>query len=96
MSSGEEKKHRKELRQGLKNEARARAEASVPISKSDLKSLFDWLDEKLSDGCEHTNKYTIEFIKMHKLQEEPILRWLAEYGGHCDCEVLSNVENEWG
>jgi len=96
MPSEEEKKHRKELWQGIKKEQLANEEAVMPISKNDLKSLFDHLDEALVNGCDHTNKYTVEFLQENNLPEEQTVKWLVEHGGYCDCEVLANVEDEWG
>jgi hypothetical protein len=97
MTTNEEKQQRKALRREIANQEQAKAEAKMPISNSDLKGLFDHLDERLTEGsCDESLRYTREFLSNRSLSEENIVRWLGEYGGFCDCEVLANVENEWG
>jgi Protein of unknown function (DUF2695) len=95
MSSKEEKARRKTLVRALQEKEAANAEAQMPLSKSDLADLFDWVDEKLADGCDRTLKHTLEFIRTKRLAEQAIVPWLAQYGGHCDCEVIANVEDSW-
>lgn len=69
----------------------------MPLSKSQLSDLFDVLDERLEEsGCDHTLAVTRSFLAAHSLPAATVLPWLAEYGGYCDCEVLANVESEWG
>ena len=72
------------------------AEAALPLSKSDLKALFDWLDETADDGCDGTLRRTQEFLHERNLPEAAVTDWLLRYGGGCDCEVLANVEEAWG
>ena len=97
MATKEEKKQRKALRRKMAKHERAKAEASMPISKSDLKELFDHLDQQLAEGgCDESLRYTLEFLSNRGLTQEGIVNWFGEYGGFCDCEVLANVENEWG
>lgn len=64
----------------------------MPMSKSDLKALFDYLETQDS-ACDNTLKGTSEFLAAHSLDREKIVPWLQEHGGYCDCEVLANVES---
>ena len=68
----------------------------MPLSKTDLKALFDWLDETADQGCDGTLRWTRHFLHAHGLPEGAIVDWLMDYGGGCDCEVLANVEEAWG
>ncbi len=69
----------------------------MPLSRADLRDLFDFLDERLTtSACDHTLAHTRAFLVQRSLPEDAVLPWLAEYGGYCDCEVLMNVESEWG
>jgi hypothetical protein len=70
--------------------------AEPPISYSDLKGLFEWLDRPDPPPCEHGYKETTEFLTARGLPVESTLKWLREYGGYCDCEVIYNVANDWG
>ena len=81
----------------IMKEKQAQAEAAMSISKADLKSLFDYVDQQLEqNGCDHTLKAARFFLMQHNLPEEPIINWLVEAGGGCDCEVIANVEENWG
>ncbi len=90
--------------QPILEKAQRDAEARMPISKSDLKALLDAVDEgcfKEREGspvclCDHTLRCTREFLRSRSLSEDQIIPWLAEHGGHCDCEVVYNVGECWG
>lgn len=97
MSQKPSKHERKALLRALKQRQRAEAERRVPLSLADLAALFDFLDERLDGSpCDHTLVLTREFLVERDLPQDHVVPWLAEYGGHCDCEVLANVESEWG
>jgi hypothetical protein len=90
----DEKKRRRAILQNLKNNERAQFLSSLPASESDIKALFDYLNENPND-CDNTLRQTINFIKERNLPEKEIISWLNELGGYCDCEVLANVEDNW-
>ena len=69
---------------------------SIPVSKTDLQELFDHLDVSLAESCDHTFRFTTAFLERRKLDVQRVIPWLREHGGHCDCEVLANVEDEFG
>ena len=88
-----DKKEKKEIVEKLREEERKKALAALPLSRNDLADLFDHLDEALSEDCDHTLAKTKAFLKSRNLDNENVLRWLEDHGGHCDCEVLDNVES---
>ncbi len=46
-------------------------------------------------GCDHTLRYTIEWMKMRQIQDiRANIEKIVDLGGHCDCEVLLNVDPE--
>lgn len=96
MPSHSEIERRKLLRKKAENSARAKEEARMPISMAQLSELFDHLDVALAEGCDHTMRFTVAYLRSHRLSEDLIVPWLQEYGGYCDCEVLANVEERWG
>jgi hypothetical protein len=77
------------------DQVRTALEAERPISAEDLASLFNHLDAALSDGCDHTFRFTRMFLVSRSLSTESVLSWLPKFGGYCDCEVLANVEESW-
>jgi len=67
-----------------------------PLSRADLKALFDYLDRPNPDPCTHTFKETTAFLNNRKLPIEATLKWLQFNGAFCDCEVIFNTDAEWG
>ena len=75
----------------------------MPISKPDLRDLFELLDsalferrdEKIWCYCDHTLRRTREFLRSRSLAEDTIAEWFSEYGSYCDCEVAQNVADYW-
>jgi len=96
MPSQSEIERHKLLRREAENSARAEEAARMPITKQQLKGLFDHLDGALIEGCDHTLRFTETYLRSQGLFEVTIFPWLKEYGGYCDCEVLANVEEHWG
>jgi hypothetical protein len=96
MPSKSEGERRKLLRREIEQRSRAAEEARMPISKSQLKELFDYLDSALAEGCDHTLRHSQVFLRTHGYSEAIVVPWLGKYGGYCDCEVLANVEDRWG
>lgn len=95
MPSKAERKRRQQLVMVGVRQKQADAQARMPVSHAQLAALFDFLDEQLAVGCDNTTRFTELFLQQHRLPVQPVLDWLAEYGGYCDCEVLANVEEAW-
>ncbi|MDR2212536.1 MAG: DUF2695 domain-containing protein [Pseudomonadales bacterium] len=95
MTSKTERERRKAIVLEIVQRQKAEAVASMPISQSQLSQLFDYLDSALETGCDHSLKLTRQFLQTNALPEAKIIPWLGSYGGHCDCEVLANVEEAW-
>ena len=96
MASKEDKQRRKELLQSFKSQEQEAKIAQMPISKEDLKDLFDYLDSSLQEeGCDDALTLTEAFLQERHLPVDQTKAWLAQYGGYCDCEVLANVEDEF-
>ncbi len=97
MPSKDEKQRRRALMRQKQQVAQAQAEKQMPLSKAILRELFDRVNAELEDkGCDHTLTATRTFLVTHQLPEAPVVTWLQRYGGYCDCEVIANVEEEWG
>jgi hypothetical protein len=39
----------------------------------------------------HTLRLTRAWLAKYKVQPEPVLEWLEEHGGFCECEVVLNA-----
>ncbi|RJP74221.1 MAG: DUF2695 domain-containing protein [Candidatus Abyssobacteria bacterium SURF_17] len=44
-----------------------------------------------SHGCDHTLSKTTEWLKSQGRNVEADRAWLREYGGECDCKVITSV-----
>lgn len=86
------KEDRKARIQHWRDAGRTKLIASMPINPAQLKSLLDYLDVNLK-SCDHTTKLTDIFLHVEQLDRDHVLPWLAEHGGYCDCEVLSNLDD---
>jgi len=75
---------------------RAEAEKQLPMSLAQLHGLLDALDRELATGCDHSLQHTQAYLRSQSLAPETVIPWLEEHGGFCDCEVLANIEEEWG
>jgi hypothetical protein len=84
-----------ELKKAWREQENQKLLASIPMAKAELRELFDLLDVSLSDGCDHTLRYSTDFLERKKLDVPRVTSWFHEHGGYCDCEVLANVEDEF-
>ena len=96
MVDRKNKQSRKEALDRWKADQLASARAKLPLAGEHLQSMFDMLDEALSQrGCDHTLRLTTEWLVLNNLPIEPVVNWLHENGGYCDCEALANSEQAW-
>jgi len=96
VGSKEEKRRRAALVEAMVAEDTKKAIESMPLSLAVLGELFDLLDEELEEeGCDHSPRIIRFFLSQKGLDQNQVLLWLEEQGGHCDCEILANVEESW-
>jgi hypothetical protein len=61
-----------------------------------MKALFDMLDVEFPrQGCDHTLRLTRAWLASKGLPVQPVVAWLEDNGGYCDCEALANAEEAW-
>jgi hypothetical protein len=63
----------------------------IPMPREHLADLWDYLYRDDHPDCDHTLRDTLAFLHERKLDVDPIVEWLNEHGGYCDCEVRLNV-----
>ncbi len=89
-------KYTKDKKTAWKLEHKQKNREKFPVREQLLDELFDYLDTELSKKqCDHSRNITLSWIKAKDLSEAPILEWLDDNGGYCDCEVLANVEDHF-
>lgn len=88
------KAERKRLLKNWKDSEKQKFEDSLPMSREQFRELFDYLDEQLeSSGCNNDFTWTTKFLNTHRIPPAPVIAFLKENGGYCDCEALMNVED---
>ena len=96
MPSKTEKERRKKLHLELAKKEQDEFLRTVPLEKSIIIELFDFLDNELGENeCNHNYQLTNEFLKSKQVESEKIFEWFREQGGYCDCEILYNIEERF-
>lgn len=96
MPSREEAARRRALKNARREAERDELRSSLPLAPDLMRSLFDFVDERLSNvDCDGSLELTVTFLQQRKLPVEPVVNWLRSAGGYCDCEVLSNAEERF-
>lgn len=61
-----------------------------------MQALFDMLDNELpKQGCDHSLRLTEGWLTSQNIPTDPVLAWLRDNSGYCDCEALANSEQAW-
>ena len=93
MSERPDEETRRRLRVQHKQAERDEWEAQLPLDLDDMSALLDHLDAELGDrGCDHTLRITEAWLGAHDHDVANVVAALRNMGGHCDCEVLANVD----
>ena len=96
MPAPEEKAKRKALKQAVRQAERERIRTTLPLLPTQMKALFDFVDQQLSGcECDGTLQKTLKFLSSNALLVDSVVKWIEDAGGHCDCEVLANVEERF-
>lgn len=86
----------RERKRAWKAQERVRSRSAFPLSNEHLESLFSSVDERLHlHGCDHSLRLTEQWIAENEQPSEPLIAWLKENGGYCDCEVVANAQDHW-
>lgn len=86
----------RDRKKAWKEQERQKAQVVFPLSNELLKSLFAFVDTHVDkEGCDHTHRFTEKWVSENTQQRTPIIEWLEEHGGFCDCEVVANAQDHW-
>ena len=80
----------------MRKKQRQQYAAALPLSTAQMAALFNFVDDRLQESeCDNTLRHTVSFLQKHQFPQEPVLAWLRNAGGYCDCEVIFNAEEEF-
>lgn len=86
----------RERKREWKAQQRADARATFPLSDPLLESLFESVERSVDEhGCDHTLRFTEQWLLDHPGNREQVIDWLQQNGGYCDCEVCGNAADYW-
>jgi len=84
------------LRKQWKADQKASARAVFPLPDAQLVALFRDVELEFNRvGCDHTRRLTEKWLTDQNIPAEPVLQWLDDHGGYCDCEVLANAADHF-
>ena len=67
-----------------------------PISRQQLRELFEFLDRTNPEPCTLRLKESYAFLQERGLEIEQTLKWFLANGAKCDCEVIMNTADRYG
>ena len=86
----------KERKRAWKVQQRDLSRAAFPLSNELLGGLFASVADQVElHGCDHSLRFTEEWIARNTQSRDPLIAWLEENGGYCDCEVVANALDHW-
>ncbi|HKY22538.1 MAG TPA: DUF2695 domain-containing protein [Vicinamibacterales bacterium] len=86
----------RDRKKAWKDQQKQAAQLAFPASNDVLQSLFESVEAEVeTQGCDHSLRFTREWITSNNQPKDKLLAWLAEHGGYCDCEVVANSFDHW-
>lgn len=91
------KQERKEIKKAVRSQEQEQLLSVLPMPQNLLKSFFDYLDEKLTEGSRYGKdlQLTATFCSKNDLDFEKVKDWAADLGGYDDAEILWNCEEKY-
>lgn len=69
---------------------------NLPGAKAQFDRMFDYIEMKLeSSPCDHTSRYTMQFIMQNMMDFGKVSNWLSRNGGYCDCKIMEEIAPLW-
>lgn len=83
--------HRKDVKRLVRLREQISEFAALGLGARELDALREWLEPLLEqEECDHSQRWTEQWLREND-HPTRILQAMQSRGGHCDCEVLSNV-----
>ena len=86
----------RDRKKAWKEREREAARSAFPLPNDVLQSMFSAVEALVeSHGCDHSHRFTRQWLSESQQPAEQIIEWLETHGGFCDCEVSANAYNHW-
>ncbi len=90
------KKREIEIIMTLDGEELERYLGKLPAKKEQFDALFNFLESKIeTQGCDHTSRFTMQFIMQRMMDFGKVSGWLSQNGGYCDCKIIEEIAVPW-
>lgn len=70
----------------------------LPVSMETLRELVFHIEGEIGASgraCEHSTAMAEAWMSARRIDASPVLAWLDDIGGHCDCEIVLNVPGNY-
>jgi hypothetical protein len=86
----------RQLKREWQRGQKAAARAAFPLSTDRLEALFQHVEHCLENrDCDHTLQISRAWLTDNGIDPEPVVAWLKDNGGYCDCEVMYNAADHF-
>ena len=69
---------------------------SLPDAQETISELLNYLEDELYDKeCNHSLRYSMQYMMKKNLNFPKLTGWLNDNGGYCDCKVMEQIAPEW-
>ncbi|MBC7898588.1 MAG: DUF2695 domain-containing protein [Saprospiraceae bacterium] len=69
---------------------------SLPDAQETISELLNYLEDELYDKeCNHSLRYSMQYMMEKNLNFPKLTGWLTDNGGYCDCKVMEQIAPEW-
>ena len=69
---------------------------SLPAGERNINALLDYVEDSLYDkDCNHSLRYSMQFMMENHLDFPRLTSWLTNNGGYCDCKVMEQIAPSW-
>lgn len=64
----------------------------LPTGPDGISELLNYLEDELFDKeCNHSLRFSMQYIMERHLSFPKITAWLNDNGGYCDCKVMEQI-----
>ncbi len=69
---------------------------SLPDAQETISELLNYLEDELYDKeCNHSLRYSMQYMMEKNLNFPKLTGWLTDNGGYCDCKVMEQIAPTW-
>jgi hypothetical protein len=68
----------------------------LPAGPESISELLNYLEDELYENeCNHSLRFSMQYMMENHLSFPKITSWLNDNGGYCDCKVMEQIAPIW-